>query len=301
MSLEQTLNTDLLYFAPPGLGWQRELHDYRDYSPQSPRVRSLFDAAELAAMASPLPDKVSLREYFPPVYDQGTLPTSTSQACVGLLEYFYCRTRGLPREPSRLFVHQMTCKLLRQGIDCPPGIRSTFRALVRCGAPPELYWPYDLAQWRQEPEAYLFCYSDVFRDLVYFRLDSRNATGGATLSQVRSCLAAGLPVVFGFSVPASLRLDRDIPYRPTFDSIRGGQAVVAVGYDDRRVGPTRGALLVRSSWGSTWGDQGYGWLPYRYVEEQLATDFWTAIHPEWLSTGEFQFPVIETTSSLDHK
>jgi C1A family cysteine protease len=91
-------------------------------------------------------------------------------------------------------------------------------------------------------------------------------------------------------VPASISRDGDIPYRPTFDTIQGGQAVVAVGYDDQRISSTKGALQIRNSWGRDWGNDGYGWLPYAYVEEQLAADFWTVISDEWLDSDEFLRP-----------
>ena len=49
----------------------------------------------------------------------------------------------------------------------------------------------------------------------------------------------------------------------------GGHAVVAVGYDDFKA-----CLIVRNSWGPSWGDKGYFYLPYDYITPSFAADFW---------------------------
>jgi len=75
----------------------------------------------------------------------------------------------------------------------------------------------------------------------------------------------------------------------------GGHAVVAVGYDDnmkiKNTNPgdveTTGAFLIRNSWGTRWGDGGYGWLPYDYVLRRLAVDWWSLLKNEWIDTGTF--------------
>ncbi len=44
----------------------------------------------------------------------------------------------------------------------------------------------------------------------------------------------------------------------------GGHAVLLAGFDDA-AGGGAGHFIVRNSWGTSWGDGGYGYLPYAYV------------------------------------
>ena len=73
------------------------------------------------------------------------------------------------------------------------------------------------------------------------------------------------------------------------ERIEGGHAIVLVGYDDNddRYGGD-GSFIIRNSWGTSWGNEGYGRLPYDYVLRGLADDFWAITSYEWIDTGNFQ-------------
>ena len=172
-------------------------------------------------------------------------------------------------------------------------------AMVLFGVPPEEYWPYAVADYEKEPPAFCYAFAQNYQAISYYRLDPPGTTKSALLTHIKTNLAGGLPSMFGFTVYSSYTQATStgkIPYPTTGEKIVGGHAVVAVGYDDNLkikntyTGATeyKGALLIRNSWGTGWGSNGYGWLPYEYVLKGLAVDWWSMIKGEWVDTGAFK-------------
>ena len=194
-------------------------------------------------------------------------------------------------DASRLFLYKVTRNLLEWTGDQGAYLRSTMKAMVLFGLPPEKYWPYDIAKFDDEPSAFCYAFAQAYKSVQYYRLDPAGTPPSKAMQYIREFLASGLPSMFGFSVYSSipgLGEGPDIPYPKPTDSLEGGHAVVAVGYDDNhKIGKHTGALLIRNSWGREWGDKGYGWLPYAYVEQELADDFWTLVKAEYVDTELF--------------
>ena len=244
--------------AAPMYGWKPDLPDQRDVCYPS-----------LYKVSRKLPAKIDLRSMCTPVEDQGQLGSCTAHALTGALEFLEKKDALPPVQMSRLFVYYNE-RVIEHTISQDSGamIRDGIKSLVKYGCCTEDKWPYDISRFTFKPST--VCYDDGLNHqiLSYQRIDA--------LNQMLSCLADGFPFVFGFTVYESFESDTvaktgKVSMPKAKEKVLGGHAVLAVGYND-----SQKRIIVRNSWGSSWGLGGYFTIPYAYVESRdLSDDFWT--------------------------
>ncbi|HNW57595.1 MAG TPA: C1 family peptidase [Bacteroidales bacterium] len=282
-----------------GTGWLPPKPDLRDYTDNHKEIKNMVKKLGTVKDEKKLPASIDLREWCSPVENQLTLGSCTAHAGVGLIEYFEKRAFDRYIEGSRLFLYKVTRNLMQTAGDSGAWLRDVMKALAHCGVPDEKYWPYNIGDFDKEPDAFVYSLADNYEVLKYFCHDPQglHTPSRKVLSSVKKYLASGIPSMFGFwgfSSYDKSDVKGGIPYPCPGESAEWGHAVIAVGYDDeikiknlKCNKETEGAIMIRNSWGSSWGDKGYGWLPYDYILNDLALDFWSILNMRWINSEQF--------------
>ena len=217
-----------------------------------------------------LPPSTDLRPGCPAVYDQGELGSCTANAIGAAVEFDQRKQKLAPFTPSRLFIYYNERALAGTiATDSGAMLRDGIKTVARDGACAETMWPYVAEKFAERPTAQCYKAGKAHPAVQYSRVPQE-------IGQMKACLAAGYPFVFGFTIYESFESDAvahsGIALMPDpSETALGGHAVIAVGYDDASK-----KLLVRNSWGTEWGMGGYFTLPYDYATDgNLAADFWT--------------------------
>jgi C1A family cysteine protease len=241
--------------------WKPDVPDYRDH------MFSLPVKAVLPKFINPLGSKS-------PIEDQGNLGSCTGNAATTALEI----ALNTPTQYSRLMAYY-NARLLEGSVRYDSGayIRDVIKGIKMYGVSQERLWPYNISRFAIKPPA--AAYKDAISVMpkigTYERL--------TTLDDIKTALAAGLPAVFGFSVPAyfvgaEVAKTGWVRLPTRSDNMIGGHAVTAIGYDERAPDPY---VWVRNSWGARWGINGNFKMPYGWFTNnlRLVDDIWV-IHPK---------------------
>jgi hypothetical protein len=210
----------------------------------------------------------AFRDYLPPKYDlSADLPPPGNQgdqgSCVAWAVGYAARTYYLKHyyaidvskkdnQISPAFIYN---RLKETGGDCENGVQlpAALKLLQTSGGVPLSVLPYDANQCLTLPtQQQLSQYGDRFRIRGFRKVKDED--------DVKGEIYRDNPVIFAIDAEGKAW---DHYHSGIIDTTEGGcaacgHAMVIVGYDDEKQ-----AFHFVNSWGTAWGEKGFGWLSYR--------------------------------------
>jgi C1A family cysteine protease len=241
--------------------WKPDIADHRDVP-----FKAVFAAPAL-------PSHVDILGIRNKIEDQFELGACTGNSATSALEISIHTRRPFSRLMAYYLAREQYGTLNE---DSGASIRAVMRGIASTGVCYEETWPYIISRFADKPSPKAYVEAKALIDRMwgfeYQRVSS--------LVELKSALAQGYPVTFGFSVPewfVSPRFNNILRFPNSQEQIMGGHAVVAVGYDDRY----RDKIIwVRNSWGPRWGIKGYFKMTQDWFSrpDRLADDMWMIRH-----------------------
>ena len=210
----------------------------------------------------------------PAVRDQGQLGSCTSFCGTTAYEIMYYYKNGaFPAilAPAFLYyeerVHEEGERITA---DKGANMVNIDQALTTYGVCTEALMPYPSSDkstaYKTPPTA------AAISNALNYKISSYTLINTGDTAAVKTCLRANIPVMFGFNVYDNTQYTifegltgTASTYSPLTTSgaiksgasLLGGHANVIIGYDD-----TKQAFKVQNSWGTSWGNAGFYYLPY---------------------------------------
>jgi len=223
-----------------------------------------------------LPESIDYTDEMTQIEDQENEGSCVGFACGAMKEWQEKKDWGRDIDLSSRYIYEEARKIDRfpdtkDGTD----IRSAMKILLNQGVCTENCWPY-IPRNPSNPCA------EVAREAAKYKIKTYTAIQG--IYDMKSALANNGPFVIGVIVfdswfqtsvnqtgqilmPTSEEIARLREDRNAF----GGHAICIIGYDDQNQ-----RFKFKNSWGSDWGDHGYGTIPYDYLKD-YGWDAWTTI------------------------
>ena len=235
-----------------------------------------YDAFHLVgdtSIPSPLSKtKFSLKEYVNQVKNQGSIGSCGPHALTSAYELLLYKEHKKRLEGSELFLYYNARE--NKSTDCGITLREGIKAMQNNGFCLEQFWPYKEWKWIEVPPNIPAYYNaNIFKQMSMYKI--KNYYKCYNKSQIKQALLNGYPVVFGVKIYGEFYNHTwstgEVKMPTPSEVYKGGHGMLIVGYDDEKR-----AFEVLNSWGDSFGNHGFCFIPYEYVDKFLI-DAWVVV------------------------
>lgn len=224
-------------------------------------------------------ESLDLRDNFREIQDQGSQGSCLAFALTSIFEYVMrSNNRRKEYDLSEAFLYYNARKLdpnNSEKIDSGSRFKPAIDSLCQYGIAVEALCRYDENSYDIEPS------SEAYED-AKTRLLRKAVNVSHKVADIKSALEDGYPIAASFTLcPSFSKISRGFVPMPTSEEIEAvkayssgdhskhsSHAMVIVGFDDKIQ-----CFLVRNSWGTWWGENGYCYIPYAYIENDTLFEF----------------------------
>ena len=215
---------------------------------------------EYSPMAN-IPASVDLRKDFTQIKDQGEMGACSAFALVSIFEYILKKNKQPDIDLSEQFVYYNARK--KEGasrVDAGSSLYDIVQTLKNDGVCLEHLFPYSPENLSKEPPVEAIDDAQM-RKVVVAKNVKKN------IQDIKSAVFEGYPVAISLKIYDTFHPRKGFIRIPSENEIQhnqsGNHAMVICGYNDEaRV------FVVRNSWGRKFGDKGYCYIPYGYIENE---------------------------------
>lgn len=251
--------------------------------------------APFHAAATQLPSRLSLDRSFPTVGQQGQ-----QGSCVGWAVAYSLKTYQEAQERNWSLNsrnHQFSPSYIynqiiqKQRGTCYRGIKiiDALDLVQREGVAPLSAFGYDDDDCATLPSNSVKQIARSYAIESYYRMRDLE-----DLDEIKGHIVSGFPLLVGMLVDKDFeRLSGSTVWQFSGKAL-GGHAVVVIGYDN-----SKSAFRIINSWGSNWGDNGYGWISYNAFANAVREAYivYDVIDNDPSPVNPTPRPPVETTTS----